>query len=599
MDNITPYEAWHGKKPDLSYLHIFDCIAYHHIEGARRKLDDKSFKCQFLGYEGANQFRLWNGKKVLISSHVQWNEVVIEARVYDEDLSILNFDDDDDQINDAPSPIRTIENTKITEIADDHQTRTPATSQKAKSRPLEPETNEPDSSSDSDIPDVPSGRFKRATAGSVDYKALNDPWTRGNRGFASRANRIQIESDTPQTVEQARASPDREQWKLAFESELNAHTKNNTFTLGSPPPGRRILPTRWVTTIKRGPKGEVIKYKARWVCKGFRQEQGVDYDETFAPVVRVTIIKMLLALAAKYDYEAEQMNVITAFLEAHLKEVWVQQPPGFEQKGPNGTVLACRLNKALYGLKQSPREWYSTLKTYLISINYQRVEIDHSVFIHQNGIIIAIYVDDLLILGPNVFDIKALKLQFAERFQMKDIGSIGWYLGTHITRDRIERTLWINQSAYIKRVIELLGMSNCNPTKTPIHHSCQLKRDVYRKSEKWIEYQATPEEIEGYQSIIGTLMWIACQTRPDIAYAVGKCSRYSANPTPDHDLAVKQIIRYLAGTAELGLRYGPPREEGVGGAEFFGYTDSAHADCLDSRRFTSGYIFFLWNGPIS
>ncbi len=404
--------------------------------------------------------------------------------MYDEDLSILNFDDDDDQINDAPSPIRTIENTKITEIADDHQTRTPATSQKAKSRPLEPETNEPDSSSDSDIPDVPSERFKRATAGSVDYKALNDPWTRGNRGFASRANRIQIESDTPQTVEQARASPDREQWKLAFESELNAHTKNNTFTLGSSPPGRRILPTRWVTTIKRGPKGEVIKYKARWVCKGFRQEQGVDYDETFAPVVRVTIIKMLLALATKYDYEAEQMNVITAFLEAHLKEVWVQQPPGFEQKGPNGTVLACRLNKALYGLKQSPREWYSTLKTYLISINYQRVEIDHSMFIHQNGIIIAIYVDDLLILGPNVFDIKALKLQFAERFQMKDIDSIEWYLGTHITRDRIERTLWINQSAYIKRVIELLGMSNCNPTKTPIHHSCQLKRDVYRKSEK-------------------------------------------------------------------------------------------------------------------
>jgi len=336
------------------------------------------------------------------------------------------------------------------------------------------------------------------------------------------------------------------------------------------------------------------------VCKGFRQEQGIDYDETFASVVRVTIIKMLLALAAKYDYEAEQMNVVTAFLEAHLKEeVWVQQPSGFEQKGSNGTFLACRLNKALYGLKQAPREWYAILKVYLIFIGYQRVEIDHSVFIHDNDIIIAIYVDDLLILGPNIFDIEALKLQFAERFQMKDLDSIGWYLGMHITRDRAERTLWINQSIYIKRVIELLGMSNCSPTKTPMHHRCQLKKNVYLKTKEWVEYQATLDEIEGYQSIIGTLMWIACQTRPDIAYAVGKCSRYAANPTPDHDLAVKQIIRYLAETAQLGLRYEPSKMEGVGGAEFFEYTDSAHADCLNSRRSTSGYMFFLWNGPIS
>ncbi len=116
----------------------------------------------------------------------------------------------------------------------------------------------------------------------------------------------------------------------------------------------------------------------------------------------------------------------------------MQQPSGFEQKGPSGTFLACHLNKVLYELKQAPREWYATLKVYLISIGYQRIEIDHSVFIHDNGIIIAIYVDDLLILGPNISDIQALKLQ---RFQMKDLGSIGWYLGMHITRDRAERTL--------------------------------------------------------------------------------------------------------------------------------------------------------------
>ncbi len=601
LNNITLYEVWHGKKPDLSYLHTFECIVYHHVKKARRKLDDKSLKCQFLSYEGVNQFRLWNGKNVLISSHVRWNEVVIEVGKYDEDLSILSFDD---QTDDAPFSIKTTENAKIAKIVDNHQTRTSVASQKARSRSLELESSESDSSSDSDASDVSdasSGRFKRVIAEPVDYRALNDLWVRDhNRGFASRANRVQIESDTSQTVKHARASPDWEQWKLAFRSELDAHIKNDIFTLRTSSPDRRILPTRWVTIIKRGPKGEVIKYKARWMCKEFRQKQRIDYDEIFASMVRATIIKMLLALTVKYDYEVEQMNVVIAFLEAHLKEeVWMQQSSRFEQKESNETFLACRLNKALYELKQTSREWYAILKVYLIFIDYQRVEIDHSVFIHDNDIIIAIYVNDLLILEPNIFDIEALKLQFAERFQMKDLDSIEWYLGMHITRDRAERTLWINQSIYIKRAIELLSMSDCSSTKTSMHHRCQLKKNVYWKFKKWVEYQAIPEEIESYQSIIETLMWVACQTRPDIVYAVSKCSRYSTNPTFDHDLAVKQIIRYLVETAQLRLRYESFKVKRVEEAEFFGYIDSAHADCLNFRRFIFGYMFFLWNEPIS
>jgi len=209
----------------------------------------------------------------------------------------------------------------------------------------------------------------------------------------------------------------------------------------------------------------------------------------------------------KYDYEVEQMNVVIVFLEAHLKEeIWMQQSLKFEQKESNEIFLICRLNKILYELKQTSRKWYATLKVYLIFIDYQRIEIDHSVFTHQNDIIITIYVNDLLILESNIFNIEALKLQFTERFQMKDLDSIEWYLEMHITRDRVERTLWINQSTYIKRVIELLSMSNCSSTKTSMHHRCQLKKNIYWKFEQWIEYQAISEEIESYQSIIETLM---------------------------------------------------------------------------------------------
>ncbi len=613
LNNITFYKAWHDKKPDLSYLHTFECIAYHHVKKARRKLNDKSLKCQFLSYEKVNQFRLWNGKKVLISSHIQWDEIVIEVERYDEDLSILSFDDqtEDEPFSSKPSSIISTENAKIAKILDDYSARTssatskrtivPETSvasQKARSRSSELESSESDSSSDSD---ASSERLKRAIAEPVDYRTLNDLWVKDhNRGFVSRANRVQIESDTSQIVKQARASLDWKQWKLAFRSELNAHIKNDIFTLKISSPNRRILSTRWVTIIKRESKEKMIKYKARWVCKEFRQKQKIDYDEIFASMIRVTIIKMLLALTIKYDYEVEQMNVVIAFLEAHLKEkIWMQQSSKFEQKESNETFLTCRLNKTLYELKQASREWYAILKVYLIFIDYQRIEIDHSVFIHDNDIIITIYVNDLLLLESNIFDIEALKLQFAERFQMKDLDSIEWYLEMHITRDRVKRTLWINQSIYIKRVIELLSMSNCSSTKTSMHHRCQLKKNVYLKIKKWVEYQTILDEIESYQFIIETLIWIVCQTRSDIVYAVGKCSRYATNSTLDHDLAVKQIIRYLVETAQLKLRYEPSKMKGVEGAEFFEYIDSAHADCLNSRRFTFGYMFFLWNEPIS
>ena len=178
------------------------------------------------------------------------------------------------------------------------------------------------------------------------------------------------------------------------------------------------------------------------MCKKFHQKQRIDYDEIFASMIRVMIIKMLLALTIKYDYEVEQMNIIITFLEAHLKEkIWVQQSSRFEQKESNEIFLICHLNKTLYELKQISWKWYATLKVYLIFIDYQRIEIDHSMFIHDNDIIIVIYVNDLLILKSNIFNIQALKLQFAKCFQMKDLDSIEWYLEMHITRNKAERTL--------------------------------------------------------------------------------------------------------------------------------------------------------------
>ncbi len=283
LNNITFYEAWHDKKSDLSYLHTFECIVYHHVKRVYRKLDDKSLKCQFLSYERVNQFRLWNDKKILISSHIQWDKIVIKVERYDEDLSILFFDDQikDESFSSKSFSIISTENAKITKILDDYSARTSpvtskctivsetsVTSQKARSRSSELESNESNNSSDSD---ASSERLKQAIAESVDYKVLNNFWVKDhNQDFVSRANQVQIESNTSQTVKQARASFDWEQWKLAFKSELNVHIKNDIFTLKIFSSNRWILLTRWVTIIKRESKEEIIKYKARWMCKEFR-----------------------------------------------------------------------------------------------------------------------------------------------------------------------------------------------------------------------------------------------------------------------------------------------------------------------------------------
>ncbi len=187
---------------------------------------------------------------------------------------------------------------------------------------------------------------------------------------------------------------------------------------------------------KYGPTGAVERYKARWVVKGFHQVEGIDYNETFASVIKSIIWKSLLALEAKFDYKIEQLDIIPVFLESLMKEtVFVDKPHRFEE--PKGTSCArvCHLLRVLYGLKQSSREWYLTLVDYLKSLGYERLEHDHCVFVHRNGFIIAIYLNDLLLLVTELAKIGQLKKQLSDRFRMRDVGAIFWYLGIEVTRD--------------------------------------------------------------------------------------------------------------------------------------------------------------------
>jgi len=393
-------------------------------------------------------------------------------------------------------------------------------------------------------------------------------------------------------VHEALNGPDKDKWHAAFTEELNNLTSSGTWELVPVPPGKQALPGRWVLAIKLDSMGVPDRYKARWVAKGFKQLEGLDYNETFSSVAKSSSWRILLALGAKYDWEIEHSDVVSAFLEAPLQEeVYVEQPYGYTNGNRN---IACLLKRALYGLKQSSREWYNTLRAFFEVNGYERLNKDHSVFVHDNGTVVAVYVDDILMLAPHKSGISLLKQQLDKRFRMKHLGDISWYLGMKVVRDRPNRTIYINQASFTKQLLEQLDMLECHPTAIPMNQG-----DYMQKAPDG--YVADREEHEAYRSLVGAFQWLVTMTRPDLAFSVGKCGRYTANPTSAHFNAAKRICRYLAGTISLGLRYGPNIHEASLNPEgkLVLWTDSSWADCKDTSRATSGYVSQLWNGPIT
>ena len=211
-----------------------------------------------------------------------------------------------------------------------------------------------------------------------------------------------------------------------------------------------------VYKCKRGANKTVVCYKARWVVRGFQQREGIDFYEAFATVVKLMSYKVLFAIAAAYGLEIEQIDVKTAFVYGDVNtSIFMRQPTGFDDS--SGRVR--KLNKALYGLRQSPRIWYRHLLIYLTALGYRPLAEEHSAFLHPDlNAIIAVYVGDLLIVGPNSDNIAQLKTQLPEKFQMSDLGPCQYYLGMVITRDRPNRSLHLSQEGYIRNILTDHGM---------------------------------------------------------------------------------------------------------------------------------------------
>jgi hypothetical protein len=292
-------------------------------------------------------------------------------------------------------------------------------------------------------------------------------------------------------------------------------------------------------------------------------------------------LRLLLAIAAAEDLEIQQMDFIAAFLAGELEEeIYMEQPEGFS----DGTDRVCLLNKSLYGLKQAARVWNQRIRKFLKDIGFTQTHADHCVYVNKDtGIILAMWVDDLLIFGKNMDQINELKAQLQGQFEMKDLGDLKYFLGIHVTRNREERSLTISQSAYIHQILERFRMKNCKPADTPMAAGCKLTKAAVG--------DLLVDEKE-YQSLVGSLMYAMTGTRPDLAYTVSQLSQYNAKPTAIHLTTAKRVLRYLKGHTDLGITYGNNDDS------LNGYCD-ADWGANEDRKSISGYLFMLGGGAIS
>ena len=306
---------------------------------------------------------------------------------------------------------------------------------------------------------------------------------------------------------------------------------------------RKILASRWVFTRKSESDGSA-RFKARLVARGDHQRLGLDYDEVYSPVVNSTTLRTMLAVAAVHDYELDQMDAVTAFLNAPLDEdIFLRIPDGFEQKP--GSVL--RLKKSLYGLKQAPRYWNSMLHEWLLSQELQQCVVDPCLYFIPGKLWVGFWVDDFIVMAKDAAVKDKFKQDICAQFKMRDMGAVDKFLGMKIVRDRAARVLSLRSTLHIDDMLARFSMSDAKIASTPLPNKCCLM--AYAEGDTLLS-ASTP-----YRALVGSLLYVATWTRPDIAFAVSQVARFQSKPTTVHWQAAKDILRYLKGTREMGLTY--------------------------------------------
>jgi transposase InsO family protein len=371
-------------------------------------------------------------------------------------------------------------------------------------------------------------------------------------------------------------------WQEAMQQEIQALENNETWHIADLPPNKKALGCKWVYKIKYNSDGTVDRYKARLVILGNHQVEGIDYTETFAPVAKMTTVRVLLAVAAAKNWEVHQMDVHNAFLHGDLQEeVYMKLPPGF-QVSLSGKV--CKLRKSLYGLKQAPRCWFAKLSTALKAYGFQQSISDYSLFSMHRGTIhlhVLVYVDDLIVSGNNSAAIQRFKSYLSACFHMKDLGVLKYFLGVEVARG--PGGFFLCQRKYALDIISEVGLLGARPASVPLEQNHRLALSTSK----------VLIDPEPYRRLVGRLIYL-CFTRPDLSYSVHVLSQFMQQPREAHWQAALRVVRFLKRSPGQGILLSSKSE-----LRLHGWCDADWAGCPLTRRSLTGWLVFLGVSPVS
>lgn len=594
--NNTPYELWFGEKPDVGNLRRFGQKAVVLLpKHTRGKLDPNGLTVQFVGYTDVfNTYRVYDSDSDIVTSRcdltfveqddIDTNDIVVENQ--------SNLDDDELNIKGQEDPTSsTLELPKTStkpKIGKDILTKD------GEDVFVTPEGKAKESETTVETPpliDVHNSPAIRESLIPKDLRIFNKaPPTISTRlrplpplpkdaylPSNPRAKLATIEADDdPVSFTEAMSRPDKDKWLDAMGDEINSLKENKVWEIVDRP-NTNVVTNRWVLRIKRKPTGEVDRYRARLVARGFSQIYGLDYTETYAPVVNMTSIRALLAYAASENLTISLFDVKTAFLYGSLDEtIYMEQPEGFSVD--NNKV--CLLKKSLYGLKQAPRQWNIEFTNFVAEMNLKCCEADNCIFYNEDkSLFMAIYVDDGMVLAKDPTDTENLLCKLKQKFEINEV-SPDTYLGFQIMRNPDE-SLLIHQESYIDKIIRKFNMKSSNSTDCPVTMTSQNNQLS----------QPLDDNIP-YRQAIGSLMYAAVTTRLDIAFAVNRMSRKVSNPTETDGISVKRIFRYLKDKRGIGINY-QTEQKGL-----FAYCDADFAGDEETARSTTGIVILFGEAPI-
>lgn len=577
LDNKCPFQILYNTVPDLTNLKIFGTLCFvSTLTSHRKKFDPRATKCIFLGFKpGTKGFVTYDLKSrvISISRNVTFHEHIYPFKPLDSDLTPTQalptilppiFDDD--------IPVPATVQAQEPPVNNQNQVIAPRTSQRIRKPPSYLQDYHCTLLSSDSVPITSSSTGITYPLSKVlSYDHLNPKYQSFVMNISS-------------SLEPTRFSEavKHECWRKAMDQEIEALERNQTWILVDKPPDSKPIGCKWVYKVKYKQDGSIERYKARLVVKGYTQVEGVDFQDTFSPVAKMTTLRVILALCASQQWHLHQLDVDNAFLHASLDEqIYMTIPQGLVCNKAN---QVCLLQKSLYGLKQASRQWFNTLSASLKKLGYKQSNADHTLYIKASSgsfTALLLYVDDVLLAGNDMHEIQLVKSSLHDQFRIKDLGEAKYFLGLEIARST--SGIVLNQRKYALQLISDSGHLASKPVSTPMDNSQKLGTNI-----------GTPlTDIGSYRRLVGRLLYLNT-TRPDITFAVNQLSQFLSAPTDIHEQAAHRVLKYLKGSPGSGLFY--PASSST---TLTAFSDSDWAGCIDTRKSITGYCLFLGDSLIS